>query len=88
MQVCNRYDVCLHKIERGWANLHFMADKPKDTRAAHAAKGKKDVAGDKGKKNPGEPDWTEGLKRLYDSVVDEPLPESFRELLAKLDSED
>ena len=88
MQVCNRYVQGFHRIERGWANLHFMADKPKDPRAAHAAKGKKKPAGDKGKRDPNEPNWTEGLKRLYDSVVDEPLPESFRELLAKLDSED
>ncbi len=35
-----------------------------------------------------EPVWTSGLKRLYDSVVDEPLPDSFKELLAKLDIED
>ena len=33
-------------------------------------------------------DWTNGLKKLYDSVVDEPLPDSFRDLLSKLDSED
>ena len=33
-------------------------------------------------------EWTEGLKKLYDSVVDEPLPDTFRELLSKLDSED
>ena len=32
-----------------------------------------------------EPDWADGLKRLYDSVLDEPLPPSFEELLAKLD---
>jgi len=88
MQVCNRYLVYLQMIERGWADLHFMADKPKDTRAAHAAKGKKKPGGDKGKKDTSEPDWTKGLKKLYDSVLDEPLPDSFRELLAKLDSED
>jgi len=33
----------------------------------------------------GEPDWTSGLKRLYDSVLDEPLPDSFKDLLSKLD---
>ena len=31
------------------------------------------------------PDWTAGLKRLYDSVVEEPLPESFKDLLSRLD---
>jgi hypothetical protein len=48
---------------------------------------------DKGKPgcSPGEgtagkrPDWTAGLKRLYDSVVEEPLPESFKDLLSRLD---
>ena len=32
-----------------------------------------------------EPEWANGLKQLYDSVVDEPLPDSFRDLLSKLD---
>ncbi|WP_284126572.1 NepR family anti-sigma factor [Parerythrobacter aestuarii] len=31
------------------------------------------------------PEWADGLRQLYDSVVDEPLPDSFKELLAKLD---
>ena len=31
------------------------------------------------------PEWAGGLKQLYDSVVDEPLPDSFKDLLAKLD---
>lgn len=31
------------------------------------------------------PEWAAGLRRLYDSVVDEPLPDSFAELLDKLD---
>jgi hypothetical protein len=34
------------------------------------------------------PAWTEGLKRLYDSVVEEPLPEDLANLLAQLDKED
>ena len=33
----------------------------------------------------GSPDWTSGLKRLYDNVVEEPIPDTFRDLLAKLD---
>lgn len=32
-----------------------------------------------------DPDWTAGLKQLYDSVVDEPLPDAFKDLLSKLD---
>ncbi len=34
------------------------------------------------------PDWTTGLRQLYDSVVEEPLPDSFADLLSKFDSED
>jgi hypothetical protein len=30
-------------------------------------------------------DWTSGLKQLYDSVIDEPLPDAFKDLLSKLD---
>lgn len=30
-------------------------------------------------------DWRSGLKQLYDSVVEEPIPESFKDLLSKLD---
>lgn len=36
-----------------------------------------------------EPGWADGLRKLYNSVVDEPLPASFESLLRKLDeSED
>jgi hypothetical protein len=31
------------------------------------------------------PDWAAGLRRLYDSVVEEPLPDTFADLLDKLD---
>lgn len=31
------------------------------------------------------PEWADGLKKLYNSVVDEPLPDNFKDLLAKLD---
>ena len=34
------------------------------------------------------PEWAEGLKRLYDSVVDEPLPDDLASLLARLDQAD
>ena len=38
---------------------------------------------------PGEmPGWTVGLRRLYDSVVDEEIPDAFRDLISKLDSTD
>lgn len=31
------------------------------------------------------PGWTNGLRQLYDRVVDEDLPDSFRDLIARLD---
>jgi hypothetical protein len=32
-----------------------------------------------------EPEWADGLKQLYNSVVEEELPENFRDLLDRLD---
>lgn len=34
------------------------------------------------------PEWANGLRQLYEAVVDEPIPDSFRDLLSKLDSKD
>ncbi|WP_241229662.1 NepR family anti-sigma factor [Tsuneonella rigui] len=31
------------------------------------------------------PGWASGLRQLYDTVVDEPLPDAFKDLLSKLD---
>lgn len=33
------------------------------------------------------PGWAAGLRRLYDSVVDEDIPDNFRDLISKLDKE-
>ena len=41
--------------------------------------------GDEKHKDRDKPGWADGLRQLYDSVVDEPLPDSFKDLLAKLD---
>ena len=38
-----------------------------------------------GKNAEDKPEWANGLRQLYDSVVDEPLPDSFKDLLSKLD---
>ncbi|QYU66971.1 hypothetical protein J4558_18715 [Leptolyngbya sp. 15MV] len=51
-------------------------DSGKMGRAGSAAR-----AGGKAEK----PEWADGLRQLYDSVVDEPLPDTFKDLLAKLD---
>ncbi|MDJ0979242.1 MAG: NepR family anti-sigma factor [Erythrobacter sp.] len=34
------------------------------------------------------PDWADGLRQLYDSVVDEPLPDAFKDLLDQLDGDE
>lgn len=34
---------------------------------------------------PADPPWAEGLKRIYSSVLEEPLPDMFERLLDKLD---
>lgn len=35
-----------------------------------------------------QPEWAAGLKRLYNSVVEEPLPDNFADLIARLDDRD
>lgn len=32
-------------------------------------------------------DWANGLRQIYDSVLEEPLPDCFTDLLAKLDDD-
>lgn len=32
-----------------------------------------------------QPGWALGLRQLYDAVLDEPLPDTFKDLLSKLD---
>lgn len=34
------------------------------------------------------PEWAAGLRQLYDSVVEEPLPDSFDDLLSRFDDND
>ena len=34
---------------------------------------------------PDQPGWADGLRQLYDSVLDEQLPDSFDDLLKRLD---
>ena len=58
--------------------LHFMAGGKKSKSGTEPKEGAK----------PRDPEWAAGLKRLYNSVVDEPLPDAFTELLKKLDAAD
>jgi len=50
-------------------------------RRAGPANGRKPAAPGPGKN----PEWTQSLRQLYDSVVDEPLPDAFKSLLEELD---
>jgi len=78
MQHCNRDRVAKAMATNylGWATASRMAGADKTGRPV---KGKK-----QGTKR-GSPDWASGLKQLYDSVIEEPLPDTFKDLLAKLD---
>ncbi|KPL68703.1 hypothetical protein SZ64_11715 [Erythrobacter sp. SG61-1L] len=61
------------------------SDNPDKTegKAPAAKTGARRAAQPKGKK----PEWADGLKRLYDSVVEEPLPDTFKDLLSRLDDD-
>lgn len=79
MQLCNRPGLvpASHLLFRTGAELHFMARDEKDKQGATPKSGGA---------TPREPEWAVGLKRLYDSVIEEPIPDSFKDLLSKLDS--
>lgn len=58
-------------------------NKQTGSRAPSPPSGRDDASG----KN-GEPGWASGLKHLYDSVVDEDLPDTFKDLLSQLDQDE
>ncbi len=61
-----------------------MTDNRKeDARNEETSKGAK-----KGTTPMKDPEWANGLKQIYDSVLEEPLPDSFKDLLSKLDDGD
>ena len=81
MRECNRDHV--HKAvaipirgPRGWAD---------GSRMAGAERTGKPVKGRTQNKARRGPEWASGLKQLYDSVIDEPIPDAFKDLLSKLD---
>ena len=59
-----------------------MTSDPKNTKQREP---QKEAAGQKKADKKGQPEWAGGLRQLYNSVVEEPLPDSFKDLLAKLD---
>lgn len=50
----------------------------------HGQGGKAGEGGDGAQRRP--PEWADGLKQLYDSVVEEALPDSFKDLIDRLDA--
>jgi Anti-sigma factor NepR len=40
-----------------------------------------------GRQTNGKQGWADGLRKLYDGVVSEPLPDSFEDLLKRLDKD-
>jgi len=58
------------------------AQKPDKDTAASPSAARNHVRAGEGVDSPA---WAHGLKQLYDSVVDEPLPDSFKDLLDAFD---
>lgn len=50
----------------------------------HSQGGSNSGGSDGGQRRP--PEWADGLKQLYDSVVEEDLPDAFKDLLDRLES--
>ncbi|GAA0269703.1 hypothetical protein GCM10009127_07180 [Alteraurantiacibacter aestuarii] len=59
-----------------------MSDRGKNGGDGHDKSGKMKAGG---AVPVSKPDWADGLKQFYDSVVDEPLPDDLAALLSKLD---
>ncbi len=59
-----------------------MTSENPSEKAPPSPAGKKNTKGER----EGQPEWANGLKRLYDSVVEEDLPDSFKDLLSQLDT--
>ncbi len=56
-----------------------------DNKQDSDAKGSPSGEPGKGTKPMSKPQWADSLRNLYESVVDEPIPDSFKDLLAQLD---
>ncbi len=62
-----------------------MSNQEKTSGAAKAAA---TAAKEKAVQAVPKPDWADGLKQFYDSVVDEPLPDELAQLLARFDEDE
>lgn len=62
--------------------MEFALSQPKGTDDAKRKQGQPSKTLSNSTKEPG---WADGLRQLYNSVLHEPLPDSFEDLLQKLD---
>lgn len=60
---------------KGFSNFMTSGKTPNDNRPS----------GQPGGEKQSRPEWADGLRQIYDSVLEEPLPDSFNDLLARLD---
>lgn len=63
----------------------FMTTDKGEAKKQPSPGGEKDRNDVKRQKKDGQPGWANGLRQLYDSVVDEELPPEIKNLLSKLD---
>lgn len=63
----------------------FMTSDKDETKGSASQGGEKDRNDVNRQKKDAQPGWANGLRQLYDSVVEEELPDSFKDLLSKLD---
>ena len=67
------------------AVISIYRDRADTPRMAGAERTGKPVKGRKQTHKRRGPEWASGLKQLYDSVIEEPLPDTYKDLLSKLD---
>lgn len=62
--------------------MEFALSQPKGMDDSERRRGQSSKTRSSNSKEPG---WADGLRQLYNSVLHEPLPDSFEDLLQKLD---
>lgn len=65
--------------------MEFVLSQPPGMDDRKRTQGRSESARGRGEPARAEPGWADGLRQLYNSVVHEPLPDSFDDLLKKLD---
>ena len=71
--------------DRSGITPRFNKGRADGSRMAGADRKTKPVKGITDNKPKRGPEWASGLKHLYDSVVEEPIPDAFKDLLSRLD---